>query len=215
MKCLMVTVIAAVFAATVTTDAIAQASKPMQSVQMPLAPNPVGVSLNPSTTAVLVADMTDMMCREQNCIEKMVPAIKGLIANARKAGAPIIYSTFEKYKTRWLPDIAPTPTDTFIGSYGQDRFFETDLDRTLKAKGITTVILTGWKISGSVLYTSVGATMRGYTVVVPVDASLGPSDYEEAIAAYMILNQLARNADNEALKPKTSTLSRSDLITFK
>ena len=30
-----------------------------------------------------------------------------------------------------------------------------------------TLILVGWKVSGSVTYTSVGATLRGYTVVVP------------------------------------------------
>ena len=91
----------------------------------------------------------------------------------------------------------------------------TNLDKTLKAKGITTVILTGWKISGSVLYTSVGATLRDYTVVVPVDASLAATDYEGAIGLYQILNQNSANATNEPLKPRASTLSRTDLIKFK
>jgi nicotinamidase-related amidase len=70
----------------------------------------------------------------------------------------------------WLPEVAPAPGDIKIESHAQDRFYNTDLDKTLKAKGITTLVLTGWKISGSVTYTSVGATLRGYTVVVPVDA---------------------------------------------
>jgi nicotinamidase-related amidase len=99
-------------------------------------------------------------------------------------------------------------------STGQDRFYNTNLDEILKAKGITTVILTGWKISGSVVYTSVGATLRGYTVVIPTDASLAATDYEIAIGQYQILNQNSANADNEPLKPKASTLSRADLITF-
>jgi nicotinamidase-related amidase len=102
---------------------------------------------------------------------------------------------------------------TFV-SYAQDRFFNTDLDKTLKAKGVTTLILTGWKISGSVLYTSVGATLRDYTVVIPMDASLGPNDYEEVIGLYQILNQNSANPTNQPLKEKTSTLSRTDLIRF-
>ena len=85
----------------------------------------------------------------------------------------------------------------------------------LKAKGITTLILTGWKVSGSVTYTSVGATLRGYTVVVPMDASLDATDYEIAIGLYQILNQHSSNAANEPLKDKATTLSRTDLIAFK
>ena len=68
--------------------------------------------------------------------------------------------------------------------------------------------------SGSVLYTSVGATLRGYTVVIPLDASLGPNDYEEVIGLYQILNQNSANPTNQPLKEKTSTLSRTNLITF-
>ena len=35
----------------------------------------------------------------------------------------------------------------------QDRFYNTDLDKALQAKGIKTLIMVGWKISGSVTYT--------------------------------------------------------------
>jgi nicotinamidase-related amidase len=145
----------------------------------------------------------------------MVPAIAALLARARKAGVYVVYSTAAANKSKWLPEVAPAPGDPFIESHGQDRFYDSDLDKTLKAKGIKTVILTGWKISGSVLYTSVGATLRGYTVVVPQDASLAASDYEEAIGLYQILNQNAANATNEPLKERTSTLSRTDMISFK
>jgi hypothetical protein len=66
-----------------------------------------------------------------------------------------------------------------------------------------------------VTYTSVGATLRGYTVVVPVDATLDATDYEIVIGKYQILNQNSANARNEPLKPRASTLSRTDLINFK
>ena len=64
-------------------------------------------------------------------------------------------------------------------------------------------------------YTSVGATLRGYTVVVPVDATLDATDFEIAIGRYQILHQSSANAGNEPLKTAASTLSRTDLITFK
>ena len=71
-----------------------------------------------------------------------------------------------------------------------------------------------WKVSGSVVYTSVGATLRGYTVVVPTDASLAATDYEVAIGQFQILNQNSANATNEPLKVNASTLSRTDMIVF-
>jgi nicotinamidase-related amidase len=84
----------------------------------------------------------------------------------------------------------------------------------LKTRGITTVILTGWRINGAVVYTSVGATLRGYTVVVPEDTSLAATEYDVAIGRYQILTQLSSNASNEPLKARASTLTRTDLITF-
>jgi hypothetical protein len=70
-------------------------------------------------------------------------------------------------------------------------------------------------VSGSVTYTSVGATVRGYTVVVPVDTTAAATDYEQAIGFYQIINQSNGNMTNEPLKPKAPTLSRTDMITFR
>jgi nicotinamidase-related amidase len=191
-------------------------SKLPMTLQMPLPPEPVPVVLNPATTALLVFDIVDPICtRQPNCTGKMVPAISALLAKARQAGVTIAFGTRAPTMSKWLPDVAPGLGDIKIESQAQDRFYKTDLDKTLKAKGITTLILTGWKVSGSVTYTSVGATLRGYTVVVPVDASLDATDYEVAIGLFQILHQHSSNASNEPLKKEASTLSRTDLITFK
>jgi nicotinamidase-related amidase len=187
----------------------------MISVQMPAPPAPVAVSVKPGTTALFVSDVVEPICQAQpNCVNGMVPKIADLMARARKAGMLVVYSTQEANLSKWMPAVKPETNDPVIPSKGQDRFFSTELDNVLKAKGITTVILTGWKISGSILYTSVGATLRGYTVVVPNDTTGAPTDYEIPIGVYAILNQNAANPKNEPLKPKTSTLSRSDLITL-
>jgi nicotinamidase-related amidase len=187
-----------------------------QMLQMPPPPDPVAVVLNPATTALLIFDIVDPICaRQPNCTGRMVPAISSLLTRARKAGVTIAYGTRAPTMSKWLPEVLPAPGDIKIESQAQDRFYNTELDKALKAKGITTLILTGWKVSGSVTYTSVGATLRGYTVVVPVDTSLDATDYEIAIGLYQILHQHSSNAENEPLKNRASTLSRTDLITFK
>jgi nicotinamidase-related amidase len=186
------------------------------TLQTPSPPDPVAVVLNPATTALLIFDIVDPICtRQPNCTGRMVPAIAALLARARRAGVTIAYGTRAPTMSNWLPEVVPAPGDIKIESQAQDRFYKTDLDKTLKAKGITTLILTGWKVSGSVTYTSVGATLRGYTVVVPVDASLDATDFEIAVGLYQILHQHSSNATNEPLKEYASTLSRTDLITFK
>jgi nicotinamidase-related amidase len=191
-------------------------SEVLQTLQMPQSPNPVPVVLDAATTALLVFDIVDPICtRQPNCTGKMVPAISSLLAKARKAGVTVVYGTRAPTMSNWLPEVLPAPGDIKIESQAQDRFYNTDLDQMLKAKGITTLILTGWKVSGSVTYTSVGATLRGYTVVVPIDTTLDGTDFEIAIGRYQILHQNSSNATNEPLKNRASTLSRTDLITFK
>jgi len=191
-------------------------SNVLLTLQMPQSPDPVPVVLDAATTALLVFDIVDPICtRQPNCTGKMVPAISLLLAKARKAGVTVAYGTRAPTMSKWLPEVLTAPGDIRIESQAQDRFYNTDLDQTLKAKGITTLILTGWKVSGSVTYTSVGATLRGYTVVVPVDATLDATDYEIAIGRYQILHQNSSNATNEPLKNRAPTLSRTDLITFK
>jgi nicotinamidase-related amidase len=191
-------------------------SKPPLVLQMPPLPAPVPVALESATTALLIFDIVEPICeRFPVCRTHMAPVTAALLARARKARITVAYGTRAHHKSHWLPEVAPAPGDIQIENQAQDRFYNTDLDAILKAKGITTLILVGWKVSGSVTYTSVGATLRGYTVVVPVDASLDATDFEIAIGQYQILHQNSSNAENEPLKARASTLSRTDLINFK
>jgi nicotinamidase-related amidase len=191
-------------------------SNPPLTLRMPSPPDPVPVVLDPATTALLIFDVIEHISARQPKIKaQMLPVIASLLARARKAGLTIAYGTRAANMSTWLPEVAPAPGDIKIENHAQDRFYNTDLDKALKARGITTLILTGWKVSGSVTYTSVGATLRGYTVVVPTDTTSDATEYEIVIGKYQILNQNSSNATNEPLKAKTSTLSRTDLITFK
>jgi nicotinamidase-related amidase len=191
------------------------AGKPLLTIQMPALPDPVRVTLNPATTALLVLDYVEPICNSQpKCKSQMLPAMIPFMERVRKAGLVVAYGTREPNMSKWLPEVAPAPGDIKIVNIAQDRFYNTDLDKALQAKGITTIVMAGWKVSGSVTYTSVGATLRGYTVVIPVDTTTAATDYETDIGFYQILNQGNGNLTNEPLKPKAPTLSRTDMITF-
>ena len=191
------------------------AGKPLMTLQMPALPDPVRVTLNPATTALLVLDYVEPICNSQpKCKDRMLPAVIPFIARARKAGVVVAYGTREQSMSKWLPQVAPARGDIKIVNTAQDRFYNTDLDKALKAKGITTLVIVGWKISGSVTYTSVGAMIRDYTVVIPVDTTAASTDYETAIGFYNVLNSGNANLTNQPLKAKSATLSRTDLVAF-
>ena len=186
---------------------------PAAAQQIPPAPAPVAVSLDPATTALLVLDVTTQTCSPQpNCLE-FVPRVASLLANARAAGVYVLYST-PATQPPILPDVAPAQGDPVIVGLGQDRFFDTPLDELLRARGIQRLILVGWRENGSVLYTAVGANLRTYTVVVADDGTSAAQDYDIAIGRYQLLTQLNSNPNNEPLHKGAVTLSRTDLISF-
>ncbi len=203
------------FGGTVDAQQNPRAAGKMVTLQMPATPDPAPVTLDPKTTALMVLDYVEPICSAQpSCKDKMLPAMTPFMERVRKAGLTVAYGTRERNMSKWLNEVAPAPGDIKITNTAQDRFFNTDLDAALKAKGIKTLIVVGWKISGSVTYTSVGAMVRDYTVVVPMDTTSAASDYETTIGFYNVLNSGNANLANQPLKPKATTLSRTDMITF-
>jgi nicotinamidase-related amidase len=187
----------------------------MQTLQMPAMPTPARISLDAQTTALMMLDFVEDICATQPKIKShLLPAMIPFMQRTRKAGLVVAYGTRAQNMAHWLKEVAPIGGDVQIASTAQDRFHNTDLDKLLKSKGITTLIMTGWKISGSVTYTSVGAMIRDYTVVIPVDTTTAATDYETAIGFYNVLNSGNANLANEPLKPRSVTLSRTDLMAF-
>ncbi len=192
-----------------------QGGKPMMTLQMPATPDPARVTLDPKTTALIVLDYVEDICNSQpTCKGQMLPAMIPFLERVRKAGLVVAYGTRERNMTHWLKEVAPTASDIKIFNTAQDRFYNTDLDKILKAKGIKTLIMVGWKISGSVTFTSVGAMVRDYTVVIPMDTTSAGSSHETTIGFYNVLNSGNANLANEPLKPKAVTLTRTDLVSF-
>lgn len=196
---------------------------PARAQSVPPVPAPVAVTVAGATTAVLVLDVVQPICGTQPRCVAFLPRISSLLAAARRAGAYVVYSAENPASLAapmpqppFLPAVAPAAGDPIvIGAHAQDRFFATQLDELLRKRGITTVILAGWRENGSVLYTAVGANLRGYTVVVADDATSASQDDDVAIGRYQLLTQLNSNPKNEPLHPGAVTLSRTDLISFR
>jgi hypothetical protein len=77
-------------------------------------------------------------------------------------------------------------------------------------------VLVGTLANGAVLYTSFGANVRGYTVVVAEDGLSGDRPFDLIVTRYQVLNQAGfANPQNTPLATERVTLSRGDLITFR
>ena len=80
------------------------------------------------------------------------------------------------------------------------------MEKILKEKGITTVIVVGTAAEGAVLHTTAGAALRGFKVIVPVDGVSSSSTYAEQYTAWHLANAPRIGAQ--------VTLTKTDLIRY-
>jgi len=69
-----------------------------------------------------------------------------------------------------------------------DKFLNTDLEKILKDKGITTVIAVGQATQGAVITTGSEAAQRGFKVIVAVDGIAAQDDYYEQYTVWHLGN---------------------------
>ena len=178
------------------------------TVQAPPAPTLKPVTVDPKTTALLVLDIVRQACnaeRRPRCLDTL-PVVHTLLGRARTAGALVGYSLVKGASAAdILPPAAPVGGEPMVTA-GTDKFLGTDLEATLKAKGIKTVIILGVVAQGAVLTTATEAALRGFEVVVPVDGVSSDSVYAEQFTAWNLLNApvIAGHV----------ALTRSDMIGF-
>jgi nicotinamidase-related amidase len=189
-------------------------------VALPPAPAPVRVTLPAAASALLLLDVTESFIENYPRCREMLPRVESLVAAARLAGATVLHSANHPglgaplIQPPFAAPVAPAEGELIVIGGGQDRFFATLLDELLRRRGIANLVLAGWRINGSLLYTAVGANLRGYTVVVADDATSASNDYDIAVGHYQLLTQLNANPRNEPLRKGAVTLSRTDLIAF-
>lgn len=140
--------------------------------------------------------------REVPMARDQIPTIAELAGFCRERGIPVVYIVVDKARAwdypfrvqrlrqQGLPpaataswqdergydivaELAPHPDDVVIPKRGYDAFMDTDLDRYLRCRGITDVIITGTVVNWCVDSTVRGAFHRGYNVLVVADAVSG------------------------------------------
>jgi nicotinamidase-related amidase len=178
--------------------------------KLPPPPQLKPAQVDAKQAALLVMDFTTQTCskeRRPRCAAS-VPKITKLVADARAKGALVIYSIAGAGATpaSILQELGPAPGETILPALGPDKFIGSDLEQTLKAKGIKTLIAVGTQAQTSVLHTAGAAALRGFTVVVPVDGMSSDDSFPELYTAWH-LSTAARIADKV-------TLTRTDMISF-
>ena len=166
------------------------------------------VTVDPKTTALLVLDMVNQFCNPQRYTRcpGMIPTVKKLLTEARAKGALVVYTSIpQTAKTDVVTDLAMSGNEPFVQSW-LDKFLNSDLEKTLKDKGITTVIMTGLASNGAILYTSSEAAQKGFSIVVPVDAVTAITTYAEQFSIWQL--------GNAPIISTKITLTKSDMIKF-
>ena len=166
------------------------------------------VKVDTKTTAFLVLDLVKQTCnaeRRPRCLASL-PKVEKFLAEARAKGMPVVHSIVAVATPADIaPQAAPREGEPIVSSVA-NKFIRTDLDKILKDKGVTTVIVVGTTAQGAVLYTASEAAFLGYKVIVPVDGASAETLYAEQITAWTLANAPGVG--------QNTTMTRFDMIGF-
>jgi nicotinamidase-related amidase len=179
------------------------------TVKPPPAPELKALTLDSSTTALLILDMTTKgSCSTRPRCQATLPNVKRLYDAARAAGAMFWYSVgADSTPEDVYPGFMPRQGEYFPQP-GPDKFLGSNLEDKLKARGIKTVIVCGTSFQGVGIGTGSGAAQRGYKVIVPVDCLSSEDPYMEQYSAWHFFK------GGPAAVTRNSTLTRSTMVKF-
>ncbi len=147
------------------------------------------VTVDPSTTALLMLDIMKAGCSARPRCVAAVPNLKR-IHDAARAHNMVVWYSLVGAQGKATPDdvmdasFKPRSTSEWYRQGGPDKFLGSTLNATLKQAGIKTVIICGNSFQGATVGTASAAAQRGYKVIVPVDCSAGEDAYHEQYAAF-------------------------------
>jgi nicotinamidase-related amidase len=180
------------------------------TAKFPAPPTLKPATIVPNETALLVMDFTKQTCtneRRPRC-SRSVAKVLNLVTQARGKGAFIVYSVAVpgSVPSDILPELTPAAGEPVLPPLGPDKFIASDLEKTLKDKGIKTVVAMGTQAQTSVLHTAGAAALRGFKVIVPVDGMSADDVFPELYTAWHL-------ATAARISPQV-TLTRFDLVGF-
>jgi len=163
------------------------------------------VVVNPKATALIVVDMQNDFVKPGGTLvveqaKGTLSAIQRLLALARRSGMVVFYTQdthdpgdpefpiWGQHVLRgswgWqiVDELAPQAGERVIQKLRYDGFFGTPLDHELRMKDIKTVIVCGTVANICVLQTACSAALRGYKVILPVDAISAITPFDQQVA---------------------------------
>lgn len=184
------------------------------------------VPVDVRTTALIVVDMQNDFVKSGGALvvesaAATIPAVQRLLSVARARGIRIFY-TQDTHREgdpefpiwgrhvlegTWgwqiVEELAPRPGERVIQKLRYDGFFGTSLDHELRLDRIDTVIVCGTVANICVLHTAGSAALRGYRVILPVDAvsAITPFDLQAAIRQVSFLYRGVITT-SEAIRPE-------------
>ncbi len=164
------------------------------NVKAPPAPELKPVTVDAKTTALLMLDLFNQPCnaeRNPRCVQSL-PAIKKLLGEARGAGMLVIYTVYPTASGKptakdIMAEVAANGSEPFFVGF-LNKYIGTELEKTLRDKGIRTVITVGTFAHGAVLTTAGASAELGFNVIVPVDGMSAPTSYAEQYTAWHLTN---------------------------
>ena len=179
---------AALLGALLASPSFADVISDWNTAKIPPPPELKEVTVDPSTTALLLLDIMKGGCSARpRCVAAM-PNIKRLHDQARSHNMLVWYSLVGSDGKATPDDVMDAAIKPRAGEWyrqgGPDKFIGSTLNSLLRQAGIKTVIVCGNSFQGAASGTSSGATQRGYKVVLPVDCSAGDSVYHEQYATF-------------------------------
>lgn len=182
------------------------------SAKTPAKPETKAVTVDPSTTALLILDLMKSNCGQRPRCVATVPNVKRLHDGARAAGMMIWYSFVGSNNQATPADMVDPGIAAHDGEWerqgGPDKFLGSHLEEKLKAHNIKTAIICGTSFQGVGIGTGSELAQRGYKVIVPVDCLSSEDAYNEQYAAWHLYK------GGPAVVTSQVTLTRSTMVKF-
>jgi len=153
-----------------------------------------GLGQHPALVLVdIIRGFTDPDCPLGSEADDVVEANRKLLAAFRSKGLPVFFTTviyhddsqarvfrdrvpaleLLKPGSHWVevdPRLEPHEGERIVEKQWASGFFKTDLDESLRAMGVDSLVVTGLTTSGCVRATAVDGLQYNYKVVVPAEA---------------------------------------------
>jgi len=153
-----------------------------------------GLGQRPALVLVdIIKGFTDPDCPLGSAADDVVEANRKLLAAFRSKGLPVFFTTVVyrnnqqarvfrdrvpalellKPGSPWVevdPRLEPAAGERVVEKQWASGFFKTDLDESLRAMGVDSLVVTGLTTSGCVRATAVDGLQYDYKVVVPAEA---------------------------------------------